>query len=88
MHIYTSEIAITKRTKNITGDDHIITMNNLITKKQLQEMLDISKTTVFNWQNKGWLIPISIGAKVYYKRTDVNALIESAYGGNGGTHNG
>jgi hypothetical protein len=88
VHISSSEIVIIKRTKNIISDDQIITMNNLITKKQLQEMLDISKTTVFNWQNKGWLIPISIGAKVYYKRTDVNALIESAYEGNGGTHNG
>ena len=63
-------------------------MNNLITKKELLKLLDITKTTCWNWQNKGWLIPISIGAKVYYKRTDVNALIESAYQGNGGTSNG
>jgi predicted DNA-binding transcriptional regulator AlpA len=63
-------------------------LNELITKKELHKMLDISKTTVFNWTKKKWLKPISIGSKVYYRKSDINDLLKKAYSGNGGTTNG
>ena len=50
-------------------------------------MLDISKTTVFNWTKKKWLKPISIGSKVYYRKSDINDLLKKAYSGNGGNYN-
>ena len=61
-------------------------MNNLnngtidvITKKELCEMLDINPVTVWNWQNKGWLKPISLGRKIFYKKSDINDLLERGY---------
>jgi len=62
-------------------------INELITKKELHKMLDISKTTVFNWTKKKWLKPISIGSKVYYRKSDINDLLKKAYSGNGGNYN-
>jgi len=61
-------------------------INELITKKELHKMLDISKTTVFNWTKKKWLKPISIGSKVYYRKSDINDLLKKAYSGNGGNN--
>ena len=61
-------------------------MNNLnngtidvITKKELCEKLHINPVTVWNWQNKGWLKPISLGRKIFYKKSDINDLLERGY---------
>ena len=62
-------------------------IEELITKKELHQLLDISRTTAWSWTNKGWLLPISIGSKVYYRKSDINELLTKAYSGNGGASN-
>ena len=58
-------------------------IEELITKKDLHEILDISRTTAWSWTKKKWLLPISIGSKVYYRKSDINELLTKAYAGNG-----
>ena len=63
-------------------------IDELITKKDLEKILGISRTTCWEWTKKKWLLPISIGSKVYYRKSDINDLLTKAYSGNGGTSNG
>jgi len=62
---------------------------DVITKKELCEKLHINPVTVWNWQNKGWLKPISLGRKIFYKKSDINDLLERGYSNSkGGNSNG
>lgn len=42
-----------------------------LTRGEVAEMLKIDISTVHNWSKRGILKPIGIGARVYYKRIDV-----------------
>lgn len=49
--------------------------DNLLTPKEVCELLGISKVTLWNYQNSGKFQVVGIGQKRYYKRADVmNAL--------------
>ena len=48
-----------------------------LTRKQVCELLHVDQSTLFNWKNRGKLIPIGIGGRVLYKRSDIdNALVQ------------
>ncbi|MDR6301896.1 helix-turn-helix domain-containing protein [Mesonia maritima] len=48
-----------------------------LTRNEVARMLSVDVSTVHNWSKKGILNPIGIGARVYYKRKDLeNAFIE------------
>lgn len=48
-----------------------------LSRKQVAEMLQVDYSTLHNWKHKGTLIPIGIGGRVLYKRSDIEAnLIE------------
>ena len=55
---------------------------NLLTRKDLKAYLTIADVTIWNWEKKGWLKPIGIGKKIYYKLEDVNSLLEKGYDSN------
>ena len=63
-------------------------VNEILKKSEVLDMFGIGNTTAWNWTNKGWLKPISIGSKIYYKTSDINELIESGYSGEKGNGEG
>lgn len=46
-----------------------------LTRKELATMLKVDISTIHNWSKSGKLNPIGIGARVYYRRSE----IESAF---------
>ena len=56
-----------------------IALNNsevLLTTKQVTERLSISRTTLWHWVKKGYVIPVEIGGKQRYKLSDVNTILQ------------
>ena len=56
-----------------------IALNNsdvLLTSNQVLERLSISRTTLWHWVKKRYIIPIEIGGKQRYKLSDVNAILK------------
>lgn len=49
----------------------------LLTGQQVQERLNISRTTLWNWRKDGYLLPIEIGGKIRYKLSDVNTILQT-----------
>jgi excisionase family DNA binding protein len=48
----------------------------LLTRNEVAEMLKCDLSTIHNWTKKGKLIPYGIGNRVYYKRTEVEAVLK------------
>lgn len=46
-----------------------------LTRNELAEMLKCDLSTIHNWCKKGKLKPYGIGARVYFKRNEIDALI-------------
>ena len=49
--------------------------DELLTREQVKEILNVSHTTLYHWNNKGILSAIKIGNKVRYRRSDIEKLI-------------
>ena len=49
----------------------------LYTRKETAELLDISLTTLHNWNKAGILNAKKMGSRVYYSKEDVMALLNS-----------
>ncbi|WP_372769481.1 helix-turn-helix domain-containing protein [Lutibacter sp.] len=48
-----------------------------LTRKETAKMLHVDESTLYNWNRRGVLSPVGIGARVYYRRTDIeNCLVE------------
>lgn len=47
----------------------------LLTRAQVSDILKISLTTLFNWNNDGTLTNLKIGNQVRYRRSDVDAAL-------------
>ena len=56
-------------------------VESLLTKADVMELFNISASTCFNWQQRKYLLPVSIGSKIYYKAADINELINKSYEG-------
>ena len=48
----------------------------LITKKEVMENLNVSPTTLWLWEKRKYLVPVKIGRRVFYKHQDINKLME------------
>lgn len=46
----------------------------LITKKEVMLGFKVSHTTLWKWQKIGYLTPVKVGKKVYYRREDIQNL--------------
>jgi excisionase family DNA binding protein len=44
--------------------------------KKVAEMLDIHVTTLYRWEKQNYLIPIRIGTKVRYRKSDIDKLLD------------
>lgn len=50
--------------------------SSLITKKEAMQGFNVSHTTLWKWQKTGYLTPVKVGKKVYYRREDIKNLIK------------
>jgi hypothetical protein len=50
--------------------------NSLITKKEAMTGFNVSHTTLWKWQKSGYLVPVKVGKRVYYRRADIESLIK------------
>jgi hypothetical protein len=55
---------------------------DLMTRKEVQDYLHITDVSVWNWEKRGWLKPIALGKKIYYKQEDILSLLEKGYTNN------
>ena len=47
-----------------------------LSSNKVMEMIGISTTTLWRWQNTGYLVPINVGGKRRYRKSDVMRIIE------------
>ena len=47
----------------------------LLTKKEVMERLGVGSTTLWNWENDRYLLPVKVGRKVFYRLSDINQLL-------------
>ncbi len=47
----------------------------LLTRKEVSEMLKCDLSTIHNWCKKGKLIPYGIGNRIYFKRSEIEATL-------------
>ena len=47
----------------------------LLTKKEVLEKFNVCHTTLWNWERKGYLIPVKICRKVSYRQADIERII-------------
>jgi len=46
-----------------------------LTRKQVCELLHVDQSTLHNWKHKGRLNPVSIGGRILYRRSDIEAKL-------------
>lgn len=47
-----------------------------LTVKQAEELLKVSKPTLWRWAKNGYLVPSEVGGKRYYKLSDIERIME------------
>ncbi|MDM1550920.1 helix-turn-helix domain-containing protein [Empedobacter falsenii] len=51
---------------------------DFFTSKEVQQILSVSPTTLYNWEKSGKLLPSRIGHRVYYSRSIIENSFKSA----------
>ena len=51
------------------------TKENLLSTKEVKEIFHVQTTSLWVWAKRGYLKPIKLGNKNYYKQSDINALL-------------
>lgn len=46
----------------------------LVSKKDVILGLNVTSTTLWKWEKSGYLVPVRVGKKIYYKREDLQNL--------------
>lgn len=54
--------------------------DELLTRKQVCNLLGCSTVSLWNWANKKKLVPVKLGKIVRYKKSDVELFIDECYG--------
>lgn len=50
--------------------------NDFLTSKEVQQILSVSPTTLYNWEKKGKLLPNRIGHRVYYSKNEIEKSLK------------
>ena len=48
----------------------------LVTTEKAMELLDVSKSTMWRWKQRGYLVPVRIGGNDRYRLSDIKKIIE------------
>lgn len=49
----------------------------LLSKEDVKTRLNVSSTTLWNWEKKKYLIPIKVGRRIFYSSSDLDTLRKS-----------
>ena len=48
----------------------------LVSTATAMELLDVSKTTMWRWKQRGYLVPVRVGGNDRYRMSDIKSIIE------------
>ena len=48
-----------------------------LSRESVAKMLDVDKSTLWRWAKTGYLVPVTIGAKIRYRRSDIDNLLKA-----------
>jgi excisionase family DNA binding protein len=68
--------AIEQRLDNLRQNLQPKTPAEYLTRNEVAQLLKVDLSTIHNWCKKGKLIPFGIGARVYFKRTDIEFALK------------
>lgn len=54
--------------------------SDYLTRNEVKNLLHVSFPTIHNWTNKGIIQPYHVGKKVYFKRSEIEAVLNSKKG--------
>ncbi len=57
-------------------DIHVAIAPFLLTAKQAAELFSRTTRTLRNWERRGWLQPIRVGRAIFFRRADIESLVE------------
>lgn len=47
-----------------------------LSRDKVKEILEIGDTTLWRWQKSGYLVPINVGGKRRFRKSDINRILE------------
>lgn len=47
-----------------------------LSSEKVMEMMEISKTTLWRWKQRGYLVPVRVGGNDRYKLSDIQRIVE------------
>ena len=56
-------------------DGNVIVFTDLISKKELLQVLDITERTIDNWREKGTVASTKIGGRIFFFISDINRIL-------------
>lgn len=69
------KLAVKSQPQHVPGDDLPHGDRQFLTNSQLQEILPLSRRSIFEWRRKGILPSIRVGSKILYHRESVIAAL-------------
>ncbi len=46
-----------------------------IPRREAAKMLNVTASTLWRWAKEGYLVPVKIGSKVFYRATDIDRML-------------
>jgi len=80
---YLSELIVSgirEELQKIQLNNNKIDKDELLTRKQVCNLLGCSTVSLWNWAKKKKLVPVKLGKIVRYKKSDVELFIEECHG--------
>ncbi len=47
-----------------------------LSSEKVMQMMEISKTTLWRWKQRGYLVPVRVGGNERYRMSDINKILE------------
>ncbi len=66
---------LTNQIKELKENFEPVKPTEYLTRNEVAEMLKVDLSTLWLWQKKGKLIPVGLGNRVYYRRSDIEAAL-------------
>ena len=80
LHVFTDEQLEAYSTnlinKMISLKEQVAPEEEYVTMDEVSSKLQVTKTTLWRWAKVGYLNPIKVGGKSFYKSSDINKLME------------
>lgn len=83
--VYDEVFLIRNQLADLKNNFEPVKPTELLTVQECAKMLKVDRSTLWNWQQKGTLVPYGIGARNYYRRSDIETaliLLGKKKGGN------